>query len=177
MANGAAIRVKGLDKTLRALKVIDPEAMKALRKGFREVANPILDKTKRHTPMRPLSGYGDWSESRGRGRNLDWDPGKVRTGMRAQVQVTRRQGRMRLVSNNPAAAIFENAGSKNDQAQTNPRYVNQSRAFNRGINARFGEAPRLLVRTWKQEKGIKQTYTAVGKLIADATERVNRAMR
>jgi hypothetical protein len=81
------------------------------------------------------------------------------------------------VSRNAAAAVFENAGSRNDQARTNPRYRAQSLAFNRAINSRYGQAPRLLVRTWKQEQGIKTTYKAVGREIRKAEQRVQAAMR
>jgi hypothetical protein len=50
-------------------------------------------------------------------------------------------------------------------------------AFNRAINSRYGQAPRLLVRTWKQEQGIKTTYKAVGREIRKAEQRVQAAMR
>jgi hypothetical protein len=72
---------------------------------------------------------------------------------------------MRLVNSNAAGAVFETAGSRNPGSQ-----------FNKVLIARYGDAPRLLVRTWKQEKGIRQTYTAVGRLIADAERRVQDAV-
>jgi hypothetical protein len=82
---------------------------------------------------------------------------------------------LRLVNRSAAGAIWETAGSKGNMQSTRADRVNQSRAFNRLANG-SGAPPRLLVRTWKEEKGIRQTYTAVGKLIADATDRVQRAM-
>lgn len=158
----AAIEVKGLDTTLRALRIIDPEAMKALRVGFKDAATPILNKAKdpAMAPDQPLSGWGKW------GGRLDYDASKVRRGLRSQVSVTRRSASMRLVNSNAAGAVFETAGSRNPTTQ-----------FNRVLISRYGNAPRLLVRTWKQEKGIKATYMAVGKLIESASQRVQAAMR
>lgn len=156
---GASITVQGLDATLRALKIIDPEAMKALRVGFKTAASPVLDTAKRRVPASGLSGWGGW------GSRLDYDQTKVSRGLRSQVSVTRTRASMRLVNSNAAGAVFETAGSRSPGTQ-----------FNRALIAKHGEAPRLLVKTWKQEKGIKLTYTAVGKLIADAERRVQDAV-
>lgn len=159
MAN-AAIKVTGVDRTLRALRVIDPEAMKAFRSGFKDAATPILDKAKAEVTGPPLSGWGKW------GGRLDFNDRKVRTGIRSQVSVRRRDANLRLVSSNAAGAVYENAGSRNPNSQ-----------FNRALIDRHGGAPRLLVRTWKQEKGIKQMHLAVGRLIERAEARVQESMR
>jgi len=171
----AAIKVEGLDKTLRALSVIDPEAMKALRRGFREASSSIIDKARRDAPDRPLRNYGRW-KAWSDGRDLSWDANKVRRGMTTQVSTGRRNAGLRLLSKNPAAAIWENAGSQGALKTTRADRVSQSQAFNRLANAQ-GKPPRLLVGTWKQEKGVKQTYIAVGRLIQAAETRVQAAMR
>jgi hypothetical protein len=176
MATQPAIKVEGLDVTLRALRTIDPAALRALRKGFADATKPIITKTKAVVPAKALSGWGDWNSSRD-GRNLGFDQAAVRKGITSQVSVTRRAARLRLISKNPGGAIYENIGSKADQKQTNPYYIPQSKAFIRNISARHGKPGRLLVHTWKQEKGIKQTYKAVGRLIADAEKRVQEAIR
>ena len=136
--------------------------MSALRKGFKQTATPILDKAKAEVVSSPLSGWGQW-----RGR-LDWDQGKIQKGLRSQVSVTKRSANMRLLNASPAGAVFETAGSKNKQQRTTPGYESQSRAFNKLMGDRYGETPRLLVRTWKREKGIKTTFVAVQRLISDA---------
>jgi hypothetical protein len=171
----ADIKVTGLDKTLRALRLIDPEAMKALRVGFKNAATPILDKAKAKASDPPLSGWGQW-KSWSSGRDLSWNSTKVRRGLASQVTVGRRNAGLRLVNRDPAGAIWETAGSKMDMRTTRADRVNQSRAFNQLANGR-DPAPRLLVGTWKQEKGIKQTYIAVGGLIKQAEARVQEAMR
>lgn len=171
---GAAIKVEGLDKTLRALKIIDPEANKALRKGFREATQPIVDKARRQVPARPLSNWGQWSSWKG-GRDLSWDAPKVARGITQQITTAKNRAGLRLVNRSAAGAIWETAGSKMSMQSTRADRVGQSQAFNRLANGKAA-APRLLVRTWKQEKGIRATYTAVGKLIADAEERVQKAM-
>jgi hypothetical protein len=136
---------------------MEPKAMSALRKGFKQTATPILDKAKAEVVSSPLSGWGQW-----RGR-LDWDQGKIQKGLRSQVSVTKRSANMRLLNASPAGAVFETAGSKNPGSQ-----------FNRVIMDRYGDAPRLLVKTWKREKGIKTTFVAVKKLIAEAEAEVER---
>ena len=166
MARGAAISVRGLQHTLRALSVIDPEQMKAFRRGFKDATQPIIDKAKRRVPAQPMSGWGTWS-----GR-LDWDSNRVKRGLKSQVSVTKRRAILRLRSNDAAGAVFENAGSKSP-----------SSPFVRGLVASAGkngfeaEQPRLLVRTWKEEKGIKSVYKAVDGLIEDAVNRVASAVR
>jgi hypothetical protein len=171
MAGKPAIKVDGLETTLRALSAIDPEQMKAFRAGFREATGPIIRKAQSITPSAPLSGWGEW------GQRLAWTQQKAKTGITSSVTVSRRSSRLRLVSRNAAAAVFENAGSRNDQARTNPRYRAQSLAFNRTLNRLYGPAPRLLVRTWKQEQGIKTTHKAIGREIRKAEQRVQAAMR
>ncbi len=125
--------------------------MSALRKGFKQTATPILDKAKAEVVSSPLSGWGQW-----RGR-LDWDQGKIQKGLRSQVSVTKRSANMRLLNASAAGAVFETAGSKNPGSQ-----------FNKVIMDRYGDAPRLLVKTWKREKGIKTTFVAVQRLISEA---------
>ena len=165
---GAPITVEGLDDTLRALRTVDPEAMKALRKGFKAVATPILDKAKKNVPAQPMSGWGNW------GGRKNYKKSAVESGLRSQVSVTKTRANLRLVNANPAGAIFETAGSKNNQARTPRQYRKLSRHFNGLLNQRFGKAPRLLVRTWKQEKGIRQTYTQVGRLIEEAERTIEK---
>jgi len=161
MANGASIEVKGLQTTLRALKIIDPEAMKAMRKGFREAAKPIIDKAKDRVPEpSALSNWGRW------GGRLDWDSSKVKRGLKSQISVTKRYAAFRLVSSNAAGAIYENAGSQSPNSRLVQGLDNSGR----------GPAPRLLVRTWKEEKGIRLLHTKVGRLIQDAQDRVQRAI-
>jgi hypothetical protein len=162
------IEVRGLDETLRALRTLEPKAMSALRKGFKQATTPILDKAKAQVPGRPLSRWGRWN-----GR-LDFNQAEVQKGLRAQVSVTKRRANLRLINASAPGAVFETAGNKNDQKRTHPKYHSQSRAFNRQIIDQYGEGPRLLVKTWKQEKGIRTTFVAVKKLIADAEAEIEK---
>lgn len=163
----AGIEVKGLERTLNALSVIDPEAMKALRSGFRDVAKPILDDAKSLVPAKGIAssrraGWGAWNYD---GRDLSFDAAKVKRGLTTSVRANKRYAVLRLMSKDAAGAIYENAGSKS------------LTPFTKMIAAQSGkEAPRLLVYTWKHQKGIKQTYKAVWKLIRDAEARVQRAV-
>ena len=161
MARGAAIEVRGLQHTLRALRIIDPEAMKAFRLGFKQATQPIVDKTKARVPARPMSGWGEWSE------RLDWDSNRVKRGLKSQVSITKRRAILRLRSGDAAGAVYENAGSKSPLSP-----------FVRGlVTSARGEQPRLLVKTWKEEKGIKAIHVEVGRLVRDAQDRVASAVR
>jgi hypothetical protein len=174
MMSGAAIKVEGLEKTLNALKVIDPEAMKAMKRGFKDAAAPIVSKAQGRVPDRPFSNYGRW-RAWASGRDLSWDASKVRRGIRTQISVRKSGAALSLVNASVPGAVWENAGSQGGLKSTRADRVNQARAFNMLANGQ-GEAPRLLVRTWKEEKGIRTTYVAVGKLIADAEKRVQKAL-
>lgn len=166
-ARGAAIEVKGLQHTLRALQVIDPDAMKAFRRGFREATLPIIEKAKRRVPAKPMSGWGSWD-----GGSRDWDSNRVKRGLKSQVSVTKRRAILRLRSNDAAGAIFENAGS---ESPTSP-FV-QGLVASAKKNGFEADQPRLLVRTWKEEKGIKAVHVKVDRLVEDAMARVASAVR
>ena len=161
MAGRPTIRVRNLQHTLRALSVIDPEQVKAFRQAFADASRPIIDKTKAIVPEQPMSGWGRWDGAR------DWDQTAVRKGLRTQISLQKRRASLRLVSMNAAGAIYENAGSKTPDAP-----------FNRGlVRSRQGGPPRLLVKTWKQEKGVRQVYRVLNQQIRAAEERVQKAMR
>lgn len=167
MASGAKIEVKGLQHIMRALRIVDDSAVKAVQVGFKEAAAPILAKAKERVPQQPMSGWGEWD-----GGRRDWDPTAVKRGLRTQMSLTKRRFALRLVSANAAGAVFENAGSRTPKAP-----------FNRGIaksaqKVGYPEKPgRLLVYTWKQEKGIKQMHIKVGKLIDEAVDRYRAKVR
>jgi hypothetical protein len=78
---------------------------------------------------------------------------------------------VRLINKSGPGAVFEMAGSKNDNSASSP-----GRQFNDNLKW-FGAAPRLLVQTWRDEQGIKRTASEMGKVAKFAEERCKEALR
>jgi hypothetical protein len=181
------ITLYGLDETLAALKTIDPTFRKQAQKRIRKVPTEIATKTKARVPARPMRNWGGWSRrggvARGGGTDygsvgaLRWDQGAVKSGIK--VLTGGQKLNVRLVNRSGPGAVFEMAGTLNKFAMptgkaSGPR-GNASQPggqiFNDNLKA-FGVAPRLLVKTWRDEKGIKRTASELGKVAKFAEERV-----
>jgi hypothetical protein len=161
MAGKAAIQLEGLDATLNALKTISPTFHKEARKRIRKVPAEVQKKTKARvpTPQRPMRNWGSWSRKGGLySRSIKLLTG----GQRLNV---------RLINKSASGAVFEMAGSKNNNAASSA-----GRQFNDNLKW-FGAAPRLLIATWREEKGIKRTASEMGKVAKFAEERVNEVVR
>jgi hypothetical protein len=177
MAGKAAIQLEGLDATLNALKLIDPTFHKEARKRIRKVPAEVQKKTKARVPtQRPMRNWGSWSRKGGLyGRSMNdvgalrWDATAVKGGIKLLTGGQRLN--VRLINKSGPGAVFEMAGSKNDNSASSP-----GRQFNDNLKW-FGAAPRLLVQTWRDEQGIKRTASEMGKVAKFAEERCKEALR
>lgn len=170
------INVENLDKTLNALRVIDPEMKKNLNKEMVKSVRPILKKARAAVPARPARNWSGWTDSK-TGRDLDWDQAKVRRGITTSTANARAAGggvrsQFRLLNKSVAGAIYETAG------QARPQRTNtvQSRMFVKNLDL-GGSPPRLLVRTWRAEKGYTVVAKAMRGVANKAEARVNEALR
>ncbi len=168
------INVENLDKTLNALRVIDPEMKKNLNKEMVKSVRPIITKTKGRVPSRPARNWGGWVEA-GRGRNLGWDAAVVKRGITTSTANARAgaggvRSQFRLLNKSVAGAIYETAGSQGGSGTL------QSRYFLRNLDL-GGRPPRLLVRTWREEKGYTVVAGAMRGVANRAEARVNEALR
>lgn len=166
------INVENLDKTLNALRVIDPEMKKNLNKEMVKSVRPIVTKTKNLVPARPARNWGGWSN---RGRDLGWNPAVVKRGIATSTANARAAGggvrsQFRLLNKSPAGAIYETAGSRGGNGTL------QSKFFLRNLEL-GGKPPRLLVKTWREEKGYTVVAGAMRGVVGQAEARVNQAMR
>jgi hypothetical protein len=177
MAGKTLSQVEGLDVTLNALKLIDPTFHKEARKRIRKVPAEVQKKTKARVPtQRPMRNWGSWSRKGGLyGRSMNdvgalrWDATAAKGGIKLLTGGQRLN--VRLINKSGPGAVFEMAGSKNDNAASSP-----GRQFNDNLKW-FGAAPRLLVQTWRDEQGIKRTASEMGKVAKFAEERCKEALR
>jgi hypothetical protein len=183
MAGKTLSQVEGLDVTLNALRLIDPTFHKEARKRIRKVPAEVQKKTKARVPtQRPMRNWGSWSRVGGKyGARaagvtrmadvgaLRWDATAAKGGIKLLTGGQRLN--VRLINKSASGAVFEMAGSKNDNSASSP-----GRQFNDNLKW-FGAAPRLLIATWREEKGIKRTASEMGKVAKFAEERVNEVVR
>jgi hypothetical protein len=178
MAGKAAIQLEGLDATLNALKTISPTFHKEARKRIRKVPAEVQKMTKARvpTPQRPMRNWGSWSRKGGLYSRsikdvgaLRWDATAAKGGIKLLTGGQRLN--VRLINKSASGAVFEMAGSKNNNAASSA-----GRQFNDNLKW-FGAAPRLLIATWREEKGIKRTASEMGKVAKFAEERVNEVVR
>jgi hypothetical protein len=181
---GAAIQVEGLDKHLAALRIIDPELAKNARQRIRKVPAEVQKKTKARVPTnRPMRNWGSWSRRGGATMGdvgaLRWDARAVKSGIKLMTGGQRLN--VRLVNRSAPGAVFEMAGSqgtirqpqKADGTSRFRSYHPASQIFQDNMKA-FGVAPRLLIKTWRDEKGIKRTASEMGKVARFVEEEVKR---
>lgn len=167
MAKRASVTVVGLDEVMAEIGKFDRSARKSIADGLQKVPKDVADKTKRRVPPgRALSGWGGWSRRGGTSMSdvgaLTFDAADIQKHIK--VFPGGKRMNVRLVNQAPSGAVFEMAGSKNPQ-----------RPFNRAVASKFGPAPRLLVQTWRDEKGIKRTASAVGREMRKAEDVLRRA--
>lgn len=175
--------VRGHQETLAALKLIDPELSKQLRKRMNDGARKVLTRAKQRVPARPLRNWGTWNSGKD-GRDLLWDPNVVKAGLRfsrasgnigsASSGALKGRASFRLLNKSPVGAIYEMAGSDGGtgtRTLTNGNKVQwpQSHTFVRNVKANFGTEPRLLIETWRSMKGITM-MAAIARECAKAAE-------
>ena len=172
MAKQAMVTVVGLDEVMASVGEFDPKARKAIADGLKKVPNEIADKTRRRAPGRALTNWGSWSRRGGKRDDgstnfsdvgaLTFDQAAIAKGIK--VLHGGKRMNVRLVNRAPSGAAFEMVGSKRPGTQ-----------FNSAVASKWGPAPRLLVRTWREEKGITKTASAIGREMRKAEDILRRA--
>ena len=168
----------GLDDTLAALKLIDPTVQREARKRIRSVPTEVAKKTRAKVPDRPMRNWGGWSRRGGVGSDgrtdfasvgaLRWDQSAVKSGIK--VLTGGQKLNVRLVNKSGPGAVFEMAGTRNNFSKPAGEVFTSNLRW-------YGTAPRLLVQTWRDEKGIKRTASEMGKVARFAEEQVKARMR
>jgi len=160
------LTVIGVDKILRELNAFDKEAQKVLRRDIREAVGIVRDEAAGYLPDRVLTNYGRWI-ARKDGRDLSWDAGSARAGLKARSSLKRSEGLYRVqgavVNTSPITAIFALAGSGAGNSQMGLRIRAQysSRLYPRALGPawhRHVDRVRVLI-----EDAIVKAAAAVGR--------------
>lgn len=176
MGQGPTIKIYGLDRAIGAMEQLEPGFRREARKEIMRTPKKVAEKARSQARgIQPLSGWGKWRETK-RGRDLSWDGGEVASGIRA-IPGGRRLN-VRLVSKSAAGSIFEQMGSGEYVGQSNPARRGQGAAMVKAISRRYGNEPRLLRKTWKDERGITRFAAdlnrVVRRLSSEIEQKINR---
>jgi len=108
------IEVIGAKEVLKELRQLDPDMRKQFQKDAKAIAQPIVTDAQNRYPSKYLSGmFKNWSQ---RGRQLfPYDQSKARRGVVIKVDTSKRNNSViTIIQKDPAAAIIDMAGKKND---------------------------------------------------------------
>lgn len=156
---------------INRLEKFDKEVSKELKAGMRKGVGYVVKEARRRVPPTPISNWAvSWIEQdRVAGRYLMYDQGAARSSIKAAAFRARRRGSTvgfgyQAIQKDPAASIFELAGSKNPARSKATRAG--SWTFNPNILNRFqdGPYPRVL-------------YPAYYAGIGDAREEIDKALQ
>jgi hypothetical protein len=161
------VNVEGASDLINRISRFDKDVYKVLQKSIRDVTTEVKRDAESMEPVGKAlfgtmggdvvsEGWGGWTATRD-GRDLSFDGSEVglRGGMKVQVRKTTHTttagkaygivGKV-VAPNNPAAAIFLLAGSKNPD-----RKKGWGGNFNAELNRRFGTTfPRGLTTAWRR---------------------------
>ena len=113
------VEVVGLREAQKAMRSLQPDLDKELKKQMRLILKPILAKAKGYVKESPLPGLSQWSAyNDGLWTYRYFNAGKVRAGIRAELSPSRHKNTgfvslVRIVNLTPAGAIYETAGRLN----------------------------------------------------------------
>lgn len=126
------MKIKGLDQTLKRLKKLEPDYVKEMNRQIRKEAAPTIKSIKDYlrfidsdiTPFNSSggqSGIGRGELVAGRGGATVWNKQLILRGIRFKLGGPKRKAQMgnraysmfSIIQNNPAGAIYDNAGAKN----------------------------------------------------------------
>jgi hypothetical protein len=155
-------QVVGAKEAIRSLRRIDPEIRRQFTRDAKQAVAPIIDEAVSKYPPEALSGMARKWKS-GNRQLFPYDRTKAIRGLKLKVDTSRRSDSViKLVQTNPAAAIFEVAGSAGGGS------------LGRNLNDRFGRASRLL---WPiAERRLPEITDAVRDLVLTAVRRVNKEL-
>ena len=132
MANiQSQMKIQGLEQTLKTLKKLEPAYVKEMNRQIRKEAAPTIKSIKDYlkyidSDLTPFNNTGKSRITNGvliksRGADTRWDRQLILRGIRFKLGGPKRKARMGLqaysmfsiIQNNPAGAIYDNAGSRN----------------------------------------------------------------
>jgi hypothetical protein len=184
----APVTLKNLTEYMNALKVIDPAMAKALRAEMKKPAQKIAASARDEAPPGPLiHNYGQWKRGQD-GFDLSYDRSQVQRGIKVTTAKSRISGSevgassaLRIVSSNAVGILYEKIGKRSGSgtAVRNGKKVSwpQGRHFIRAITGDYSQAPRLLLRIWKRDRGITKSAAAAHRVAEQAIAEVEKRLK
>jgi len=173
MSVDTRIEVVGVKNTINQLGKIDKELQKQFKADATEIAKPALNAAKAAYTQVPLSGMNyKWQEKDANGKkrsrlNFPFIVEKAKAGVRVRFDTRRNAvGVILIEQKDPAAAIFEGAGRKNQNK------LNTSLSFV-GMPVHAGRTRLIGPAVYKARRGIE---TELKKTIAEAARQVQKGI-
>jgi hypothetical protein len=164
------------------LEKFDKDVSKELKAGMRKGVGYVVKEAQRRVPPTPLRNWAvSWIEQdRANGRYLMYDQAAARRGIKAAAFRARKRGSTvgfgyQAVQKDPAASIFELAGSRNPGG--GPQSFKAaarggSPTFNRNVLNKFGSGPYPRVLYPAYYAGISSARDEIDKALQEARRRV-----
>jgi hypothetical protein len=115
------VRIEGLGRLINQIEKFDQDVSKELKKELGKASDLIVAAAKTDVRGNALSGWGPWT-ALDTSRDLSYNPAAVASGIKKQAHRYRRRGVTvafghDVVQMDPAGAIYEFAGSKNESGE------------------------------------------------------------
>lgn len=145
--------VAGLKEAQKAMRSLQPELDKELKRELRDLLNPVVKKAKGYVPA-DISGLSGWMNTTS-GKKINaqtsmfrvgkfpkFNAAQVKAGIRTELFPSKRKSTgftslIRIVNMSPAGAIYETSGRKNPNGQPWDR-KSGSHSFSRSLNPKAG---------------------------------------
>jgi hypothetical protein len=139
-----------IQRALKAIKKVQPELIKQMKKDMRREAQPAIKSIKDYLlwmdpDVEPFNNSGDsrileGELIRGRGGKTEWKKEAILRGIRVKFGGPNRKARMgktqyaimSIYQANPAGAIYDQAGSKSPETVFNTNLTNQDKPHKDG---------------------------------------------
>ena len=173
MPAGMNVRVEGTARKIEQIFRFDKELWKEIQQGVKAASDDIRTQAKSNYPDRGLGNWGPWFTPGG--RDLSYNAGAVRAGVRSSFRSRRREG-FRTISalvynKNPAGAIFGLAGSRNTSGELFNTNINRVHGGSTSVRVN-GTWPRALTPAWSD--GVDKARAEIARVVESAIDKVNR---
>lgn len=152
----------GVRRVMAALQELEPTLANELHGNYRSVLDPILRSAKNRMANRELrlKNYNKWQRrgEPGFDANLSFQPARMAQGFSLIDRFGKRTSDttadltlFTLINRSAPGTVYELAGVNGGAP---------GETFVRNITKKYGKAPRALIYTWREKRGITKVYNA-----------------
>jgi len=179
-----------IQKALKAIKKVQPELIKQMKKDMRKEAQPAIKSIKAYLmwldpDVEPFNNSNDSNITkgeliRGRGGKTRWRKTDILRGIRVKFGGPNRKARMgrtqyaimSIYQANPAGAIYDQAGSQSPQTVFNTNLAKEDKPHKDGERKGKKGGSRYM---WPgAESHLPELRLAAGRILTDVTNKFNR---